>query len=90
MLVKSCRRRTGSQASFCTKHKHLAIQAQCLFGELNWTNYFNHLILQMGKLRASEEVTCNGHSVYLISILLLQVGKKNGLNKKGKLFGSPN
>lgn len=39
----------------------------------------------MGKLRASEEVTCNSHSVYLISILLLQVGKK-WLKQKRKII----
>lgn len=30
----------------------------------------------MGKLRARVKVTCHGHSMYLIRILLLQVEKK--------------
>lgn len=47
-----------------------------MFEELNQTGYFNLLMLQMGKLRAREKVTCNGHSMYLIRILLLQVEKK--------------
>lgn len=73
MLPNSCRGMTTSESSFCTKHKH---KAQYMFEELNQTSYFNLLMLQMGKLRAREKVTCNGHSMYLIRILLLQVGKR--------------
>lgn len=47
---------------------------------------FSLFILQLGKLRARKEVTYNGHAMYLISILLLQVEKKWLKQKREGIF----
>lgn len=54
MLTNSCKGRTRSESSFCTKHKHKAIHAQYTFRRINWTSYFSLFILQMGKLWGLE------------------------------------